>query len=166
MRTSLTDDGCESPCLSLTGRLTYFRSHNYIGIEPDTRTFVQKVGGFRSESTSAQDYDPFFVSSSRLIGIHVPRCCTIGGEAPSSSAISVRQKPGQSKRARMRRSGAPQRKGIPGHVAIELAHHHVLGQTGTRCNKQKSIIIWPRDRLDLLSRCVESLSRKNQLSQL
>jgi len=158
----LTDDGCESPVFKPDWSPDLFRSHNYIGhLTAIRRTFVQKVGGFRSEFDSAQDYDLFFRVIEQTDRIHhVPRVLYHWRRSSSSSAISVRQKPGQFEAGRCAVQEHLQRKGIPGHVAIDWRTHTYWVKRELAATKQISIIILARDRLDLISRCVESLSRK------
>jgi len=158
----LTDDGCESPVFKPDWSPDLFRSHNYIGhLTAIRRKLVQKVGGFRSEFDSAQDYDLFFRVIEQTDRIHhVPRVLYHWRRSSNSSAISVRQKPGQFEAGRCAVQEHLQRKGIPGHVAVDWRTHTYWVKRELAAAKQISIIIPARDRLDLLSRCVESLSRK------
>ena len=158
----LTDDGCESPVFKPDWSPDLFRSHNYIGhLTAIRRKLVQKVGGFRSEFDSAQDYDLFFRVIEQTDRIHhVPRVLYHWRRSSNSSAISVRQKPGQFEAGRCAVQEHLQRKGILGHVAIDWRTHTYWVKRELAAAKQISIIIPAGDRLDLLSRCVESLSRK------
>ena len=158
----LTDDGCEAPVFKPDWSPDLFRSHNYIGHLTAMRgEIVKKVGGFRSEFDSAQDYDLFFRVIEQTDRIHhIPRVLYHWRRSTNSSAISVRQKPGQFEAARRAVHEHLQRKGIPGHVAMDWRTHTYWVKRELAAAKQISIIILARDRLDLLSRCVESLTRK------
>src|SRR5205809_2219344 len=89
----LTDDGCESQVFKPDWSPDLFRSHNYIGhLTAIRRQLAQKVGGFRSEFDSAQDYDLFFRVVEQTDRIHhVPRVLYHWRRSSNSSAISVRQ---------------------------------------------------------------------------
>ena len=158
----LTDDGCEAPVFKPDWSPDLFRSHNYIGHLTAMRgEIVKKVGGFRSEFDSAQDYDLFFRVIEQTDRIHhIPRVLYHWRRSTNSSAISVRQKPGQFEAARRAVHEHLQRKGIPGHVAMDWRTHTYWVKRELAAAKQISIIILARDRLDLLSRCIESLTRK------
>jgi GT2 family glycosyltransferase len=158
----LTEDGCEAPVFKPDWSPDLFRSHNYIGhLTAIPRKVVQKVGGFRSEFDSAQDYDLLFRVIEQTDRIHhIPRMLYHWRRSTNSSAISVRQKPGQFEAARRAVHEHLQRKGIRGHVAMDWRTHTYWVKRELAAAKQISIIILARDRFDLLSRYIESLTRK------
>jgi glycosyltransferase involved in cell wall biosynthesis len=71
----LAEDGFEAPLFKPDWSLDFFLSYNYVGhLAAVRRDVVQKVGGFRSEFDSAQDYDLFLRVAERTNRIHhIPR---------------------------------------------------------------------------------------------
>src|SRR5205809_4046795 len=154
----LTDDGCESPVFKPDWSPDLFRSHNYIGhLTAIRRRLVQKVGGFRSEFDSAQDYDLFFRIIEQTDRIHhVPRVLYHWRRSSNSSAISVRQKPGQFEAGRCAVQEHLQRKGVRALVAVDRATY-TIWKNGQLAGAKKKYIIFPiHTDLDFLWLCIHA----------
>ena len=93
----LAENGFDAPLFKPDWSPDFLLSYNYVGhLTAVRREIVQKVGGFRSEFDGAQDYDLFLrvIEQSDRIH-HIPRVLYHWRRSEASSAISVRQKPGQ-----------------------------------------------------------------------
>jgi GT2 family glycosyltransferase len=158
----LTDDGCEAPVFKPDWSPDLFRSHNYIGhLTAMRREIVQKVGGFRSEFDSAQDYDLFFRVIEQTDRIHhIPRVLYHWRRSTNSSAISVRQKPGQLEASRFAIDDHLKRRGKLAHVAVDWHTHAFCVRRELLEARKISIIIPARGRLEVLARRIESLTSK------
>src|SRR5262249_36012369 len=121
----LGDNGFEAPLFKPDWSPDFFLSCNYIGhLTAVRRDVVQKAGGLRSRFDSAQDYDLFFRVIEQTGRIHhVPNVLYHWRRSERSSAISVRQKPGQLEASRLAIEDHLNRRGEPAHVAVDWATH-------------------------------------------
>jgi O-antigen biosynthesis protein len=158
----LTEDGCEAPVFKPDWSPDLFRSHNYVGhLTAMRREIVQKVGGFRSQFDSAQDYDLFFRVIEKTDRIyHISRVLYHWRRSTNSSAISVRQKPGQLEASRFAIDDHLKRLGELAHVAVDWHTHAFRVRRELLEARKISIIIPARGRLEVLARCIESLTSK------
>jgi len=158
----LTDDGCEAPVFKPDWSPDLFRSHNYVGhLTAMRREIVQKAGGFRPEFDSAQDYDLLFRVIEQTDRIHhIPRVLYHWRRSGNSSAISVRQKPGQLEASRFAIDDHLKRQGERAHVAVDWRTHAFCVRRELLEAKRISIIIPSRGVVEMLVRCLESLTSK------
>jgi GT2 family glycosyltransferase len=157
----LADDGFEAPVFKPDWSPDFFLSYNYLGhLTAVRRDLVEKAGGFRSEFDSAQDYDLLF----RVIELtnrihHIPRVLYHWRRSESSSAISVRQKPGQLEASRLAVEEHLKRRGEPAHVAVDWRTHAFCVRRELLELRRISVIIRSRhDGEERLKRCVETLT--------
>ena len=158
----LGEDGFEAPLFKPDWSPDFFLSYNYIGhLAAVRRDIVQKVGGFRSQFDSAQDYDLFFrvIEQAKRIH-HVPRILYHWRRSQSSSAISVRQKPQQLEASGLAIEDHLKRRGEPAHVAVDWRTHAFCVRRRLLEPKKISVIVWSRQGVELLERCIESLTSK------
>jgi glycosyltransferase involved in cell wall biosynthesis len=158
----LGEDGFEAPLFKPDWSPDFFLSYNYIGhLTAVRRDIVQKAGSFRSQFDSAQDYDLFFRVIEQTGRIHhLPRVLYHWRRSESSSAISVRQKPEQLEASRLAVEDHLKRRGEPAHVAVDWRTHAFCIRRGLLEAEKISIIITPRHSLELLERCIESLTSR------
>jgi GT2 family glycosyltransferase len=158
----LTEDGCEAPVFKPDWSPDLFCSHNYVGhLTAMRREVVQKVGRFRSEFDSAQDYDLFFRVIEQTDRIHhIARVLYHWRRSTNSSAISVRQKPGQLEASRFAVEDHLKRRGERAHVAVDWHTHAFCVRRELLEAKKISIVIPSGGRLEVLARCIESLTSK------
>jgi GT2 family glycosyltransferase len=158
----LTEAGFERPQFKPDWSPDFFLSCNYLCHFITARhELVLRAGRFRSEFDGAQDYDLLFRVIEQTDRIHhIPRVLYHWRQSANSSASGIRQKPGQLEAARRAVDGHLQRKGIRGHVAIDWPTHTYWVQRELAEARKISIIIPVRDRIDLLSRCIESITTK------
>jgi GT2 family glycosyltransferase len=158
----LSEDGFEAPVLKPDWSPDFLLSYNYVGhLSAVRREIIQKVGAFRSEFDSAQDYDLFLRIAERTNRIyHIPRVLYHWRRSEDSSAISVRQKPGQFDAARRAIKDYFKRRREHAHVAIDWPTHAFH----TRCElvqaNRIAIIIWGRGNAERVAQCIESLTAK------
>ncbi len=158
----LGEGGFEAPLFKPDWSPDFFLSYNYVGhLTAVRRDLVQKAGGFRSQFDSAQDYDLFF----RVVELtdrihHIPRVLYHWRRSESSSAISVRQKPGQLDASRRAIEGHLKRRGEPAHVAVDWRTHAFRVRRELSEPKKVAVLI-PNDHgAEPLARCLESLTSK------
>jgi glycosyltransferase involved in cell wall biosynthesis len=158
----LGEEGFEAPLFKPDWSPDFFLSYNYIGhLTAVRRDIVQKAGGFRSQFDSAQDYDLFFRVIAQTGRIHhIPRILYHWRRSESSSAISVRQKPEQLEASRLAVEDHLKRRGEPVHVAVDWRTHAFCVRRGLLEPKKISVIISSRHSLELLERCIESLTSR------
>jgi O-antigen biosynthesis protein len=158
----LTEAGFERPQFKPDWSPDLFLSCNYIShFMIAGRALVQRVGGFRSEFDGAQDYDLLLRVIEQTDRIHhIPRVLYHWRRSASSSAIDVRQKPGQLEAARRAVEQHLQRQGARARVAIDWPTHAFWVQRELADADKISIIIPARDDDETLSRCLESISAK------
>ncbi len=137
-------------------------SYNYVGhLTAIRREIVQRAGGFRSEFDSAQDYDLFLRIAERTNRIHhIPRVLYHWRRSADSSAISVRQKPGQLDASRRAIEEHLKRHGERAHVAVDWRTHAFCIRRELLEARKISIIIPSWHDSESLQRCIESLTSK------
>jgi hypothetical protein len=137
-----------------------FSSCNYLGHLTAVRRDLLD-NGFRSQFDSAQDYDLFFRVIERTNRIyHIPRVLYHWRRSEMSSAISVRQKPGQLEATRRAIEDHLKRRGERGHVLIDWHTHTFYVWRQLLEPKKISIIIRNCHSDESLERCIESFSSK------
>ena len=158
----LGEDGFEAPLFKPDWSPDFFLSYNYVGhLTVVRRDIAQKAGGFRSQFDSAQDYDLFFrvIDQAKRIH-HIPRILYHWRRSESSSAISVRQKPEQLEASRLAIEDHLKRRGEPARVAVDWRTHAFWVRRRLSETKKISVIIQSRRGLELLERCIESLTSR------
>jgi GT2 family glycosyltransferase len=158
----LTEAGFDSPIFKPDWSPDYFLSCNYIcHFTLIRRDLVREVGGFRSEFDGAQDYDLFLRISERTDRIdHIPRVLYHWRRSLTSTADNIRRKPGSLETGRLALEAHLERRQQTGHVAVDWRTHAYWIKRELAEAKKISIIIPVRDRVDLLARCLESLTSK------
>jgi GT2 family glycosyltransferase len=158
----LADYGLEAPVFKPDWSPDLFLSHNYIGhLAAVRREIVQKIGGFRSQFDSAQDYDLLFRVSEASDRIHhIPRVLYHWRRSESSSAISVRQKPGQLEASRFAIEGHLKRSDQPAHVSVDWRTHAFCVRRELPEAKKISVVIANQHGPESLERCLNGLARK------
>ena len=158
----LSENGWEAPVFKPDWSPDLFRSHNYIGhLTAMRRELVDKVGGFRSEFDSAQDYDLFFRVIEQTDRIHhIPRVLYHWRRSASSSASSVRQKPGQLEASRLAIAGHLKRRDERAHVVMDWNTHAFCVRREFLEAREISVIISARHGLAALACCIENVTKK------
>ena len=158
----LAENGFEAPVFKPDWSPDFFLSYNYIGhLTAIRRELLEKAGGFRSEFDGAQDYDLFCRVTELTSRIrHIPRVLYHWRRSESSSAISVRQKPGQLDASRRAIEDHLKRRGETAHVAVDWRTHAFRIRRELSEPKKISIVIPNSHGEEPLARCVESLTTK------
>jgi GT2 family glycosyltransferase len=158
----LTEEGLDAPIFKPDWSPDYFLSCNYICHFTIIRAEVlQKVGGFRSEFDGAQDYDLFLRIIDRSTRIdHIPRVLYHWRRSPASTADNIRRKPGSLETGRLALEAHLERQAIRGHVTVDWRTHAYWIKRDLAEAKPISIIIPMRDRVELLERCVVSITKE------
>jgi O-antigen biosynthesis protein len=158
----LSENGWEAPVFKPDWSPDLFRSHNYIGhLTAMRRELVDKVGGFRSEFDSAQDYDLFFRISEQTDRIHhIPRVLYHWRRSANSSAISVRQKPGQLEASRFAIADHLKRRDERAHVVVDWNTHAFSVRRELLEAQEISAIISIRHGLAARAGYIENLTKK------
>jgi O-antigen biosynthesis protein len=158
----LGESGFEAPLFKPDWSPDFFLSYNYMGhLTAVRRDLLQKAGGFCSQFDSAQDYDLFFRVTELTSRIHhVPRVLYHWRRSESSSAISVRQKPGQLDASRRAIEDHLKRRGELAHVSIDWRTHAFRVRRELSEKKKICIVIPNSDGEEAIERCVESLRTK------
>ena len=158
----LAEDAFEAPSFKPDWSPDFFLSYNYVGhLAAVRRDTIQKVGEFRSEFDSAQDYDLFFRVAEQTNRIHhIPRVLYHWRRSADSSAISVRQKPGQLDATRRAIEDHLKRRGERAHVAVDWRTHAFCVRRELLEARKISIIIPSCHDSESLKRCIESLASK------
>jgi O-antigen biosynthesis protein len=156
----LADDGFEAPVFKPDWSPDLFLSCNYLGhLTAVRREVLQKTGGLRSRFDSAQDYDLFFRVIEQTNRIHhIPRVLYHWRRSENSSAISVRQKPGQLEASRLAIEDHLKRRGELAHVAVDWRTHAFCVRRELMEQRKISVIIRSCRGPELLKRCVEALT--------
>jgi len=156
----LTEQGFDSPSFKPDWSPDFFLSYNYLcHFTIVRRDLLQKVGGFRSQFDGAQDYDLFLRISEQTDRIdHIPRVLYHWRRSANSTADNIRRKPGSLEAGRLALEAHLERKQVPGHVTIDWQTHAYWVKRELTEAKKISIIIPVRDRVDLLARCLDSLT--------
>jgi len=158
----LTEQGFDSPIFKPDWSPDYFLSCNYIcHFTLIRRDLVRRIGGFRSEFDGAQDYDLFLRIIEETDRIeHLPRVLYHWRRGPTSTADNIRRKPGSLETGRLALESHLERRKETGHVTVDWSTHAYWIKRQLREAKKISIIIPVRDRVDLLARCLASLTSK------
>ncbi len=158
----LGEHGFEAPLFKPDWAPDFFLSYNYLShLTAIRRDLVQRAGGFRSQFDSAQDYDLFL----RVVELtnrihHVPHVLYHWRRTESSSAISVRQKPGQLDASRRAIEEHLKRRSEPAHVAMDWRSHAFRVRRELPEAKKISMVILNFHGEEALGQCVESLTNK------
>jgi GT2 family glycosyltransferase len=158
----LTEQGFDSPIFKPDWSPDYFLSCNYIcHFTLIRRDLVRKIGGFRSEFDGAQDYDLFLrvIEQTNRID-HIPRVLYHWRRSLTSTADNIRRKPGSLETGRRALEAYLERRKESGHVTVDWRTHAYWIKRQLTEAKKISIIISARDRVDLLARCLDSLTSK------
>jgi len=158
----LTEQGFDSPIFKPDWSPDYFLTCNYVcHFTFIRRELVQQVGGFRSEFDGAQDYDLFLRLIERTSRIdHIPRVLYHWRRTLTSTADNIQCKPGMLDAGRLALEAHLERRQQPGHVAVDWRTYLYWVKRELTEAKKISIIIPVRDRVDLLARCLDSLTSK------
>jgi GT2 family glycosyltransferase len=158
----LGDDGLEAPVFKPDWSPDFFLSYNYVGhLTAVRREVVQKAGGFRSEFDSAQDYDLFLRVRELTDRIHhIPRVLYHWRRSEGSSAVSVRQKPGQLDASCRAVEDYLKRHGEPAHVSVDWRTHAFRIRRELPEQPKISMVVVSRDGPESLERCVDSIASK------
>jgi GT2 family glycosyltransferase len=158
----LTEEGLDSPIFKPDWSPDYFLSCNYICHFTLIRADVlEQVGGFRSEFDGAQDYDLFLRVIERTTRIdHIPRVLYHWRRSRASTADNIRRKPGSLETGRLALEAHLERRAARGHVTVDWRTHAYWIKRDLAEPKPISIIIPVRDRVDLLARCLDSITRE------
>ena len=158
----LTEEGLDSPIFKPNWSPDYFLSCNYICHFTLIRADVLgQVGGFRSEFDGAQDYDLFLRVIERTTRIdHLPRILYHWRRSRASTADNIRRKPGSLETGRLALEAHLERQAARGHVTVDWRTHAYWIKRDLAEPKPISIIIPVRDRVDLLARCLDSITRE------
>jgi len=122
------------------------------------RSLLEKIGGFRTGYDGAQDFDLFLRATEAAGRIaHVPRVLYHWRVSSHSTAGAARQKPAAIEAGARALRDALERRGIAATVENvgDGARYRVRRVIAEK--KKIAILIPTRDRLELLSRCVESI---------
>jgi GT2 family glycosyltransferase len=158
----LTEQGFDSPIFKPDWSPDYFLSCNYIcHFTFIRRELVLEAGGFRSEFDGAQDYDLFLRVIERTKRIHhIPRVLYHWRRSVTSTADNIRRKPGSLETGRLALEAHLERQHLAGHISVDWRTHAYWIKRELTESKKISIIIPVRDRIDLLARCLESVTNK------
>ncbi len=158
----LTEQGFDSPIFKPDWSPDYFLSCNYIcHFTLIRRELLRKIGGFRSEFDGAQDYDLFLRIIEQTSRIdHIPRVLYHWRRSLASTADNIRRKPGSLETGRLALEAHLERQKESGHVTVDWSTHAYWIKRQLTEAKRISIIIPVRDRVDLLVRCLDSLTSK------
>jgi GT2 family glycosyltransferase len=158
----LTEQGLDAPILKPDWSPDYFLSCNYIcHFTIIRRDLLRKIDGFRSEFDGAQDYDLFLriIEETNRID-HLPRVLYHWRRSPGSTADNIRRKPGSLETGRHALEAHLERRQLTGHVTVDWRTHAYWIKRELEEAKKISIIIPVRDRVDLLARCIDSITSK------
>lgn len=158
----LGEDGVEAPLFKPDWSPDFFLSYNYVGhLTAVRRDIVQEAGGFRPQFDSAQDYDLIFrvIEQTKRIH-HIARVLYHWRRSESSSAISVRQKPEQLEASRLAIEDHLKRRGESTYVAVDWRTHAFCVRRRLLEPKKISVIVSTCYGLELLERCIESLTNR------
>lgn len=137
-------------------------SNNYICHFTVIRNeLLQRLGGFRADFDGAQDYDLFLRATEQARKIsHIPQVLYHWRTSSHSTSGNAQQKPEAIENGAKAISEALARRGIQGTVEQvgKGARYRVRRKIAE--SKKITIIIPTRDRLELLKRCVESITAR------
>jgi len=158
----LTDEGFAAPMLKPDWSPDFFMACNYLcHFITVRREVVLQIGGFSSKFDGSQDYDLLLRAIEWTDRIHhIPRVLYHWRRSATSSSSGLRQKPGQFEAGRRAVDEHLQRKGIRGHVAIDWRTHAYWVKRELTEVKRISIIIAAHNRIELLARCIDSITTR------
>ena len=158
----LTERGFDSPIFKPDWSPDYFLSCNYVcHFTLIRRELIKQVGGFRSKFDGAQDYDLFLRVTEQANRIdHIPRVLYHWRRTLTSTADNIQCKPGMLEAGRLALEGHLERRQQAGHVTVDWRTYLYWVKRELTEAKKISIIIPVRDQVDLLDRCIDSLTRK------
>ena len=158
----ITEAGLDAPFLKPDWSPDLFLSYNYIcHFTVLRRALLRQVGGFQAEFDGSQDYDLFLRIVEKTQRIHhIPRVLYHWRRTANSTADNIRRKPEALEAGRRAIAEHLQRTGEPGHVAIDWRTHCYWVKREIKHARKISVIIATRDRIPLLSRCIETLTGK------
>ncbi len=158
----LTEQGFDAPIFKPDWSPDYFLSCNYICHFTIIRCeLLRRIDGFRSEFDGAQDYDLFLRIMEETNRIdHIPRVLYHWRRSLSSTADNIRRKPGSLETGRLALEAYLERRKESGHVTVDWGTHAYWIKRQLTEARKISIIIPVRDRVDLLARCLDSLTSK------
>jgi GT2 family glycosyltransferase len=136
-------------------------SMNYICHLTVVRTTrLNRLGGFRAGFDGSQDYDLVLRVTEQADKIaHIPKVLYHWRKIPGSAAESFAAKPQASTAVRRAFGEALGRRGVDGSVDM-VSHGRYRVRYAVPEHPLVSIIIPTKDRIDLLSRCLESIQSK------
>ena len=158
----ITEEGLAAPQFKPDWSPDFLLSYNYLcHFTTLRREVVERAGRFRSEFDGAQDYDLFLRVSELTDRIHhLPRILYHWRRSESSTSDNIRRKPQALEAGRRAVENHLERRGERGHVTVDWQTHAYWVKRELRDAKRISIIIATRDRIDLLSRCIASITAK------
>jgi GT2 family glycosyltransferase len=158
----ITDAGFDAPFFKPDWSPDFFLSYNYMcHFTIWRRHLVEEVGGFRPEFDGAQDYDLFlrFIERTQRIH-HIPRILYHWRRSVASTSDNIRRKPMALDAGKNAIGEHLQRRGEPGYVAVDWRTHAYWVKREITRPRRVSIFIPVRDRISLLSQCIESVVSK------
>jgi GT2 family glycosyltransferase len=160
----LTENGFEKPLLKPEWSPDFFLSYNYVShFTCLRRNVVEEAGHFRPHYDGVQDYDLFLRVSERTDRIyHIPRVLYHWRRTATSTADNIWRKPKALEAGKQAIEEHLKRRSEPGHVTIDWRTYAYWVKREIRVEEKISIIIPVRDRIDLLARCLDSLTSKNR----
>src|SRR6266576_362475 len=158
----LTEEGFAAPMLKPDWSPDFFLACNYLcHFITVRRELVLRIGGFSSQFAGSKDYDLLLRAIERTDRIHhIPRVLYHWRQSASSSSSGLRHKPRQFEAGRRAIGEHLRQKSIRGHVAVDWRTHAYWVKRELAEVKKISIIIPVRDRIGLLSRCIESITTR------
>jgi GT2 family glycosyltransferase len=122
------------------------------------RSLVAEIGGFRADFDGAQDYDLFLRATERARRIlHIPQVLYHWRISAQSTAHRAAKKPAAITNGEKAVGDAIRRRGLDATVEPGLSGARYRVRYRIQAAKKISILIPTRDRIDLLSRCIETL---------
>ncbi len=158
----ITEEGLAAPQFKPDWSPDFLLSYNYLcHFTTIRREMVEKAGRFRPQFDGAQDYDLFLRVTEMTDRIHhLPRILYHWRRSESSTSDNIRRKPQALEAGRRAVEGHLRRRGEHGHVTVDWQTHAYWVKRELREPRRISIIIATRDRIDLLSRCIASITNK------
>lgn len=158
----ITEEGLAAPQFKPDWSPDFLLSYNYLcHFTTVRREIVERAGRFRPEFDGAQDYDLFLRVSELTNRIrHLPRILYHWRRSETSTSDNIRRKPQALEAGRRAVENHLQRRGERGHVTVDWHTHAYWVKRELRETRRISIIIATRDRIDLLSRCIASITSK------
>ncbi|MGI8955601.1 MAG: glycosyltransferase family 2 protein [Chthoniobacterales bacterium] len=158
----ITEEGLTAPQFKPDWSPDFLLSYNYLcHFTTVRREIVERAGRFRPEFDGAQDYDLFLRITELTTRIHhLPRILYHWRRSETSTSDNIRRKPQALEAGRRAVENHLLRRGERGHVTVDWQTHAYWVKRELRETRRISIIIATRDRIDLLSRCIASITAK------